>query len=134
MTPLENLHYAIGELAYAIARADGKVQKEERKKFHSIVEAELRCKDYAFDISDIIFQIIDKDKSDSETTYKWAMDQIKLNSHYLSPQLKKTFIRVMEKVAKAFPPVTKGEQNLIDRFKNDIDPINGDPVYYEKAL
>src|ERR1017187_5410886 len=132
MTPLESLHYAIGELAYAVARADGKVQKEERKKFHNIVEAELRCKDYAFDISDIVFQIMDKDKIDSETTYKWAMDEIRLNSHYLSPKLKETFITVMEKVAKAFPPVTVNEQTFIDRFKKDIAVINGDPVFYEK--
>lgn len=29
MTPLQNLHSAIGELAYSIARADGTIQKEE---------------------------------------------------------------------------------------------------------
>ncbi len=134
MTPVQSLHYAIGEIAYAVALADGKLQKEERNKFHSIVAAELRCKDYDFDISDIIFHILDKDKADFETTYKWAMGQVRLNSHYLSPELKKTFVRVIEKVAKAFPPVTKGEQGLIERFKRDVEPINGDPVYYEKAL
>lgn len=134
MTPLQNLHYAIGELAYTVANADGKVQKEERKKFHSIVEAELRCRDYEFDISDIIFQILDKDKTDSETTYQWAMSQIRMNSHYLSPELKKTFINVMEKVAKAFPPVTGPEQNLLERFRKEIALIKGDPVYYEKSL
>lgn len=134
MTPLENLHYAIGEIAYAVAVADGKMQKEERKKFHNIVAAELRCKDYAFDVSDIIFQILDKDKQDTETSYKWAMDQIKLNSHYLSPDLKLTFLRVMEKIAKAFPPVTKDEKNLLERFRKDIVQFKGDPVYYEKDL
>ena len=133
MTPLENLHYAIGELAYAVARADGSVQKEERKIFHDIVEAELRCKDYSFDISDIIFQIMDKDKTDSATTYNWAMDEIKLNSHYLSPELKNKFISVIGKVAKAFPPVAVSEQSLIDKFKKAISEINGDPVYYEKT-
>jgi hypothetical protein len=60
------------------------------------------------------------------------MDEIRLNSHYLSPKLKETFITVMEKVAKAFPPVTVNEQSLIDRFKKDIAVINGDPVFYEK--
>ena len=134
MTSLENLHYAIGELAYAVANADGKVQKEERKKFHDIVEAELRCKDYAFNISDIIFQMLDKDKQDTETTYKWAMDQIKLNSHYLSPELKKTFMRVIEKIAKEFPPVTKSEENLIERFKKDMAGIKGDPVFYASKV
>lgn len=133
MTPLESLHYAIGELAYAVARADGTVQKEERKKFHDIVAAELRCRDYDFDVSDIIFQMMDKDKFDADTTYKWALDEIKLNSHYLSPKLKETFIKVMQKVAKAYPPVTLAEQKIIDRFKKDISVINGDPVFYEKV-
>lgn len=134
MTSLENLHYAIGQLAYAIARIDGSVQQEERKKFHNIVEAELRCHDYDFNISDIIFQIMDKDKMDTETTYNWAMKEIKLNSHYLSPHLKKTFIKVIEKIAKAYPPITEEEKNIIERFKKDIEPIIGDPVFYEKKV
>lgn len=131
MTPLENLHSAIGELAYAIARADGKIQKEEREKFQNIVAAELRCKDYGFNVSDIMFQILDREKFiDTDTAYEWAMKEIKINSHYLSPELKETFIRVIEKVAKAFPPVTSEESNLIERFKKDIAPLTGDPVYY----
>jgi uncharacterized tellurite resistance protein B-like protein len=133
MTPIENLHYAIGELAYAVAHADGKVQKEEREKFHNIVEAELRCKDYDFDISDIIFKIIDKDRQDTETVYNWALKTIKTNSHYLSPELKTTFIKVMEKIAKAYSPVTQSEKNILERFKKDIEPIHGDPVYYAKS-
>ena len=50
MTPQQNLHTAIGQLAYAVAKADGTIQLEERKKFHDIVEAELRCNDYDFDV------------------------------------------------------------------------------------
>lgn len=132
-TPIQNLHYAIGQLAYAVAHADGVVQKEERQKFHDMVEAELRCKDYDFDVSDIIFQIMDKDKHDSKTVYNWAMDEIRTNSHYLSPELKKTFIKVMEKVAKAYPPVTENERKIIDQFQKDIEPIQGDPVFYAKS-
>ena len=40
MTPTQNLHSAMGELAYAVARADGAIQKEERQKFHDIVAAD----------------------------------------------------------------------------------------------
>jgi uncharacterized tellurite resistance protein B-like protein len=133
MTPIQNLHYAIGELAYAIAAADGAVQKEERERFHSIVEAELRCKDYDFDISDIIFKILDKEKKSTKDAYEWGMHQIKFNSHYLSPELKKTFVKVMEKVAKAYKPVTLDEKLLIEKFKEEIEPIHGDPVYYADA-
>lgn len=132
MSPLENLHYAIGELAYAVASADGEIQKEERQKFHDVVAAEIRCKDYSFDVSDIIFQILDRDKQlDAEATYNSAMHILKTNSHYLSPHLKATFILVMEKVAKAFPPVTSSEQKLVERFKADIASLRGDPIFYD---
>lgn len=131
MTPQQNLHSAIGKLAYAIACADGEVQKEERKKFQAIVAAELRCKDWDFDISDITFKMLEKEKFvDSKTSYDWAMKEIRLNSHYLSPEMKKTFVRVIEKIARSFPPVTSEETNLIEQFKRDIEAINGDPVYY----
>lgn len=132
MTPLENLHYAIGELAYAIAAVDGNVHKEQRQKFHDIVAAEIRSKDYDFNVSDIIFQILDRDKEhDTETMYKSAIHTINTNSYYLSPELKDTFMIVMEKVAKAFPPVTPAEQKLLERFKKDIASINGDPIFYK---
>jgi uncharacterized tellurite resistance protein B-like protein len=132
MTSLENLHYALGELAYAIAAVDGKVQKEERQKFHDIIAAEIRSKDYDFDVSGIIFQILDRDKQlDTEMMYNNAMQTIKTNSHYLSPELKAAFFVVMEKIAKAFPPVADTERNLLEKFKTDIASINGDPVFYE---
>ena len=132
MSPVESLHYAIGELAYIMARVDGKVQKEEREKFQNMVAAELRCKDYGFDVTDIIFQLLDKQRKDLDvgTTYGWAMHEIRLNGHYLSPKLKKNFTRFLEKIAKAYPPVTVEEKNIIDRFKEDIALIKGDPVFY----
>jgi uncharacterized tellurite resistance protein B-like protein len=134
MTSTQNLHYAMGQLAFAVAFSDGQVQKEEREKFDNIISAELRSKNYDFDVSDIIFKILDKEKHDVETVYNWAMHEIKLNSHYLSPVLKQTFIIIMEKIAKAFPPVTGEESKLIERFKNDIESIIGDPVYYESNV
>ncbi len=134
MTPIQNLHYAIGEIAYAIARADGEVQKEEKKKFHTMMEAELRCKHYDFEISDLIFKILDKQKTSVKDAYNAAMHQIRMNSHYLSPELKATFIKVIGKVASAYPPVTLDEIQLIEIFKADIDPLKGDPVYYEVAV
>lgn len=132
MTPIENLHYAIGELAFSIAKADGKIQKEEREKFHAIVAAEMRTKDYNFDVSDIVFKLMDKDGMDSETTYNWAMKEIRTNSHYLSPKMKETFIRIMEKVAKAFEPVSPKEQAILEKFFKEIADIHGDPVFYNQ--
>ncbi|MBA3680360.1 MAG: hypothetical protein H0W73_04215 [Bacteroidetes bacterium] len=131
MRQLENLHYAIGEMAYAIACADGKIQKEERQKFHDIVKEELRNKDYDFNISDIIFQILEKDSGSIEEAYNSAIHQIRVNSNYLSPELKETFIMVIESVARAFPPVAIREIDLLKKFREEFKSINGDPIYYK---
>ena len=132
MSPNENLHYAIGMIAYAMAYADGKVQREEKEKFHAIVEAELRCKRKSFNISDIVFSIMEKRHHDRESTYNSAMHEIRTNSHYLSPEIKATFLSVIQKIAKAYPPITAEEKALYERFVSDIEPLHGDPVYYGK--
>jgi uncharacterized tellurite resistance protein B-like protein len=133
MTPVQNLYYAIGELAYAVAKADGAVQKEERQRFHDIVAQGLAREQYGFDISGIIFQVMDKDKASLPDSYHWAISEVRRNSHYLSPEMKRCFLIVMEKVAAAYPPVTIEETDLMKQFRKDIEPLEGDPVYYEKT-
>jgi uncharacterized tellurite resistance protein B-like protein len=133
MSPRENLYYAAGELAYVVALADGEVQPEERKKFSELAKRVLgEGGSDGVDITGIIFQLLDKrkKKSDSETTYRWALETIRTNGHYLSPALKEKFIQFLEQVAESFPPVTKEERVVLERFKTDIAPIAGDPVFY----
>lgn len=129
MTPTGRLYYALGQIVYAISGIDGKVQKEERNRFHDIIVAEFKGKHYDFDISEIIFTILDRDKSEPETAYTWAMSEMRLNSHYLTPEMKRVFIIIAQKIAEAFPPVTREEAVLLEQFKTDIAPLKGDSVY-----
>jgi hypothetical protein len=133
MTPVENLHYAIGELAYAIAAAKGKVQKQAYKIFHAIVEDEIKTHDPDFDVSDIIFQLLNKDQVSVKEAYRSAMHILETNSHYLSPMLKLSFIRVIDKVTMAFGPYDTEEFELVSGFKKEIESLEGDPVYYNQA-
>src|SRR5690606_24896199 len=123
-------YYAISELAYAVAKADGNDQPEEKKKFHELVADKIKKENHNFDISAIIFQIMTKDRATLPDSYHWAIRELKLNSHYLSPKIKDCILRVMEKVAGFYPPVTIEEMTLIDRFKKDIEPLKGDPIFY----
>jgi len=131
MTPIENLYYALGEMAYAIARADGRIQNDEVKKFHKILESELEVSGDSLSVADIIFHIMQKDHVDAETAYTNAISQMKLNSQYLSAEMKLAFLHVVEKVAIAFPPALRSEKNMIARFRKDISEIWGDPVFCE---
>lgn len=131
MTPKQNLYLAIGELAYAIALADGSIQREERTKFLELATNELKTYDKDIDISGIIFQVLEKDNyPNAETSYQSALKQIKLYSHYLSPSMKETFVKLLTKVAEAFPPATAAELEMLENFKRDIAPLQGDPIYY----
>jgi hypothetical protein len=132
MTSLERLHYAIGEIAYAIANADGFVQPEERKKFHDLVIEHLGHDEFDFSISEIIFTILDRDRRPASDVCNWAINEVKLNSHYLSPGLKRAFLNVIDEVSKAYPPVTKEERTLISKFLKELEPLKGDPVYFKK--
>lgn len=129
MTPSESLYYALGEMAYAIAMADGRIQNDEVRKFHTILESELTVTGDSLSVADIIFHIMKKDHVDSETAYTNALNQMKLNSQYLSAEMKLSFLHVAEKVAKAFPPSLRSEKNMIVRFRKDISEITGDPVF-----
>jgi len=124
MNPVQNLYFALGELAYAVAKADGQIQKEEKQLLHDIVTKEVNADNIDFDYSEIIFNIMGKDNADAETSYNWALQEMKLNSHYFKPELRNKFWDVLLKVAEAFPPVTPHEQKFLDRFKKDLKTIN----------
>lgn len=133
MTPVETLYMALGEVAYAIASADGKIQKEEKNKLHSILKEEFNNHGLSFDSSEIIFHILQKPDTDSKTAYEWALKNIQLNSHYVSESLKKKFISVIKKVAESFPPITKEERALIDDFIYRLKNVKGDPVFSKET-
>lgn len=125
MTPLQNLYYALGLLAYSIAKVDGTVQKEEKNNFHKILSDEFNKHNLGFDYSEIIFKILDKDKMDTETSYRWAMEEMKQYDYFFTPDLKNKFIDILQKVAEVFPPVTEEEKKFIEQASKDINDLNG---------
>lgn len=124
MTGIQNLYFALGEMVYAIAKADGDVQKEEKEELHKIVSQEIKNNNIDFDYSEIIFTIMGKDNADVDTSYDWAIKEMKVNSHYLDTDLKEKFISIARKVAEAFPPITNSERRLLERFENDLKTIH----------
>jgi LPXTG-motif cell wall-anchored protein len=125
----QNLYYAFGHIAYALAGADGDIQKEEKEKLHRIITNGVKGHGQDLNYADIIFQVLKKDKEPFETAYSWGLKEIKLSSQYLSEKIKQDFILILHQVAEAFPPTTLDEEKLIDRFKKDLSGIKGDPVF-----
>ena len=123
MEPIENLYYALGQLAYAIAKADGDIQPEEKLALQSILAEETRDHGVDFDNADIIFRLMERDETNAIQSYEWAMNELRRNSHYFIPALREKFISALERIARAYPPVVAEEKRLLERFKRELKTI-----------
>ena len=123
MNKKENLYYALGHLAYAVAMADGSVQTEERKIVHQIVTDAIHTKNPEMNISEIIFSILQKQSETVETTFDRAKKELNTIKSIIDDEIKKDFIDVLYKVAEAFPPVEQAEEKVIFKVKAMLDNL-----------
>jgi hypothetical protein len=127
MTPVQKLYYALGELAYAVASVDGKVNEESRTKFQDVIETQIQA-DKDFDISGIIFSVMESGRTSSAYAYEWAMKQIAQNKSCLTAELMRTFEDVLVGIAKAGNPISIEKAKLVDRYRADILAVKGEPA------
>ena len=123
MNGTERLYYALGELAYAVAQADGNIQQSEKQALHDMVVKETGKDHHGFDVSEIIFGILQKDAPNLEKVYGWALREMELYRQHLTDEMRITFVTTLERVARAFDAVSVEERKLLDRFQRDLDAI-----------
>ncbi len=127
MDAKQHLYYALGILAYGVAKADGTIQREEKDMVKKIVEEETdHAMDYGY--TEIIFLLLEKEKKGFQSTYDWAMKNFELGKHHFTDEMKKNFVKTITKVAEAFPPNTDEEMAIITRFENDLDELKVNAV------
>lgn len=119
MDAKQHLYYALGILSYAIAKADGEIQPEERQMIHKIVVEESKHH-IDFDYAEIIFSILQKDNPGVNKAYEWAMHSFNLGKQHFTTEMKEQFVAVIQKMEEAFPPATVEERNLIEKFSRSI--------------
>lgn len=124
MNAKEHVYYALGELVYAVTKADGEVQPAETEKLKEIVRTAVKHKNHDFDITEIIFSVMSQGQNlDVETTYEWAMKELKTFKREITDEMRQNFVSIIEKVAMAYEPVTVHEKNIIDKFRKDIENL-----------
>ena len=119
MDSKQSLYYALGIFSYAISKADGKIQNEEKEVLHQIVMEETEH-EMDFRYVEIIFKILQKDKPGFEDVHQWALDALETGKYHLTDKIKDQFVRVMKRVADAFPPKSDEEHELINTFITEI--------------
>lgn len=122
MTAYEHLFYGLGHIVYAIALSDGKVQKEEEQKLIEIVQHQLDQHHVEYDLSSIIFQVIEDDSVfDCDDAFEIGIKNMELGSQHLTDDLKKTFIVIVNEIAVSFPPFTPEESKYVNKFIDYLD-------------
>jgi hypothetical protein len=116
----QNLFYALGIFAYAIAKADGEIQFEETQELHKIVKEEM-SHDMDFNYVEIIFKILQKDKVGFEQVHQWVLVALEQGKCYLTDKIKTQFTTVLMRVADSFPPKATEEHDLINQLIQEIN-------------
>ena len=112
MVSKEQLYDAFGELIYAVAKADGLIQVEEKLMLEKILTEHPWASQIHWS-----FDYESKEDMDPEASYKKALDIFK--EHGPDPDYV-YLLEVLEKVAAASDGIDADEQKVIDSFQSDL--------------
>jgi uncharacterized tellurite resistance protein B-like protein len=120
---LQNIHIAMGSLAYAIAKADGVIQEEEKVTIKSLAQQEFELSDTDNEWISNMFNKLEKDNISLEDAYNYAIDTLDANRYDFdfTDAVKSKCIKFMEKVSESFDGISGEERVIIDRFKQDMN-------------
>lgn len=119
----QRIYYAIGELAYAMAKADGVVRAVEREAMHQLVAEKLAQRNYNYDYSEIIFHLLSQQANDAETIYQRALNDLRQASNFLDEPLERELFEILLEIAKADSPVNASEQAMLERLREDLKAL-----------
>ncbi len=124
MDASEKLYYALGQLCYVMACADGEIQTEERDRLEDLVQEKSRAGHIDSAYTKIIFLVLQKEEQDSKTVYKMAMKTLEGLHYFFNDDLKARFLMVLKEIAEAFPPNTTDETSLYHEIKTKFESLS----------
>lgn len=124
MDSKQYLYYGLGEIAYSIALADGKLEREEEIMFHDLIVEEVK-QEFDYNISEIIFALLKKENIASKTTFIWGIKNMKLGEQHFTAEMLKKFIHILERTADVFQGSIEQKDKLIADFTEQTKDFSG---------
>ncbi len=118
----QNIHIAMGSLAYAIAKADGVIQLEEIATIKKLALEEFEVEDVDSEWIEKMFKKLERDNITIEDAYNYAIDTLEANRYDFDFDLvmKNKCIKFMSRIADAFADTSLAEQAIIEKFNQDV--------------
>ncbi len=128
----QQFYKKLGELLYAVAAVDGKVQPKEINRLKQLITDDISTWDTATDkfgtdasfYTEFEFETLVEDGMDFHDAYRDFIDFAKMHHTAFTPNLVENIISVALKVANAFNQINKTEINLILKLKKDLSIIH----------
>lgn len=121
----------LGKLLYAVADCDKMITAEEKKKLQEIVRNELVPKEVHADsfgtdaayYVEMEFDVLEDQIIDAETAFASFTDFIKDHPTAITPQIKKTVLKVVKELAAAYHGTNKKESQLIEQLAKELKKV-----------
>ena len=116
-----NIHKAMGSLAYAIAKADGEIQQQEKSLIKKLAQKELEIGDNDIEWIEQMFLTLEKQNIQLDDAYRFAIDTLEENRYEFDfdASIRNHCIQFIQKIAEAFDNTSLKERDLINRFIKD---------------
>lgn len=125
MEKREYLFYGFGQICYALAMSDGKVQKAEHDDLIKLLKNEFEILDIDFDVLEISFELMFRDGvENSEEAYKNGIKNMETGKKFINSDLTAKFNRILMNVGDSYKGVDQEEMNIIRQFNKDIEQIS----------
>lgn len=124
MNGIERVYYALGELAYVVAKSDGAIQNAEIYELHKIVVDQIKKHNPGFEYADIIFHVLSDEKLSSSFTYESAIKELKEVSEYLTPAIKEQIESVLTRIGESYHHITLRQKEIIGKVHNELRKMN----------
>jgi uncharacterized tellurite resistance protein B-like protein len=118
-----------GRLMYAVAMADGKIQKAEYEKLKEIVRKELIRNENNADVfgtdtafyTEFEFDVLEEQNFDAKVAYQSFFDYLSTHKSLMDENLKNRCLKSVNELALAYKGITSSETRLIDSLKQDME-------------
>jgi uncharacterized tellurite resistance protein B-like protein len=117
--PQQDLYVGLGNLAYAVAKADGHIHQQEEEALQDI----LRNQSHG-EIALFAFKLKDKINAKPEEAYQFALRRFASNTKEFSRRQKENFFHILLQVAKASQGMSAVEGGLLNRIRIDMGRLS----------
>ena len=127
----EHFYSELGKLLYAVADVDGVISREEKETLLSMVKDELAPKekhvdkfgtDVAF-YTEIEFELLEDQVMDAQTAFNSFIDYVEEHHTGIDETMRRTAIKLAEKLAGAYKGKSKKEQELLTVLKKKLKAL-----------